>query len=472
MENLSLEKLQRQNAALLRLAKSTAIDSGNLKLALREITEAGAVTLDIKRCSVWAYTPARDGIVCLDLYEADKHEHSEGITLMAKDFPAYFKYLTEERFLAAHDAHSDPATFEFSEVYLKPLNINSMLDAPFRRGGVMMGVICNEQVGPARVWTPEEQNFSGSLADLISRAFEAEARFKAQEELRQANEQLEQKVRERTRQLSETLAQVQALKDQQDADYFLTSLLINPLSRVNSPGGNIALESLVVQKKKFTFKDRSYQIGGDFVYSASVAIRGEPHIFAVNADAMGKSIQGAGGALVLGAILKALLARPSTRAEVSPGSWLSALYKRLNGVFLSLEGSMMISLSLALITPENMAYLLSAEHPDPVLLRDGRASLVATTPIPKLGSTRDDMPSGKIPITRLQLKPGDTLILASDGRDDLMLTGEKGKAYNEDENLFCRHVEKSAGSLSAVFDILTQTGEVTDDFSAVKLQIS
>ncbi len=472
MEQLSLEKLQRQNAALLKLAKSTAIDSGNLKQAFREITEAGAATLDIKRCSIWAYTESRDGIVCLDLYEAEKNEHSDGLKLMAKDFPAYFKYLTEERFLAAHDAHTDASTFEFSDVYLKPLNINSMLDAPFRRSGEMMGVICNEQVGPGRTWTPEEQNFSGSLADLISRAFEAEARFKAQEELRQANEQLEQKVEERTRQLSETLAQVQALKNQQDADYFLTSLLINPLSRVEKSVGNISLESLVVQKKKFSFKDRNYQIGGDFVYSASVPIGGVPHIFIVNADAMGKSIQGAGGALVLGAILKALLARPSARVEAGPASWLSALYRRLNDVFLSLEGSMMISVSMAFITPENVAYVLSAEHPDPVLLRNGIASLMATTQIPKLGSMRDDMPSGKIPITRIQLLSGDTLIFASDGRDDLMLETPKGRVYNEDETLFCRHVEKSGGSLARVFDNIASAGEITDDFSAVQLKVS
>lgn len=472
MENLSLEKLKRQNEALLRLAKSTAIDSGNLKLALREITEAGAATLDIKRCSVWAYTDKRDGIICLDLYEADKNEHSEGLTLMAKDFPAYFKYLTEERFLAAHDAHTDASTFEFSEIYLKPLGINSMLDAPFRRGGAMMGVICNEQVGPARTWTPEEQNFSGSLADLISRAFEAEARHKAQEELKQANELLEQKVEERTRQLSETLTQVQALKERQDADYFLTSLLINPLSRLKNSPGKIDLESLVEQKKKFSFKNRKYQIGGDFVYGESVMVGKTPHMFVLNADAMGKSIQGAGGALVLGAILKALLARPSTRPTISPGAWLSALYRRLNDVFLSLEGSMMISVSMALVDPENTAFILCAEHPAPVLLRGGIASLLAVTQIPKLGSTRDDMANDKIPLTRVRLLSGDTLFFASDGRDDIMLETAGGKVYNEDETLFCRLVEKSAGSLPRVLDNIMASGEITDDFSAIRLKVS
>lgn len=472
MGKVSVEKLQKQNAALLKLAKSTAIDSGNLKQALSEITEAGATTLDIERCSVWAYTEKHDGIICLDLYEVGKKLHSEGIVLMAKDFPAYFKYLTEERFLAAHDAHTDPSTCEFSDVYLKPLNINSMLDAPFRRSGQMMGVICNEQVGLARKWTPEEQNFAGSLADLISRAFEAEARHKAQEELRLANEQLEQKVEERTRQLAASLAHVQSLKDQQDADYFLTSLLINPLSRLQADASGLALDSLVVQSKKFAYKNRNYQIGGDFVYGESVKIGEVPHIFIVNADAMGKSIQGAGGALILGAILKALLARPTMRSTITPGGWLSALYRRLNDVFLSLEGTMLISVSMAFITPDNTAYILSAEHPAPVLLRDGCASLVLASPIPKLGSTRDDMEGEKIPITKIQLLPGDTLILASDGRDDLKVETSNGKNYNADETLFCRHVESCEGSLDKVYASLCAVGEVTDDFSAVRIRVN
>ncbi|MCS6972337.1 MAG: GAF domain-containing protein, partial [Leptospiraceae bacterium] len=166
--DVSVSQLQRQNAALLKLAKSSAIDSGDLKQALREITEAGAATLDVKRCSVWSYTPEKDAIVCLDLYEADTGKHSEGVVLKAKDFPAYFQYLKEERFLPADDAVTHPNTYEFAEVYLKPLGITSMLDAPFRCSGEMHGVVCNEHVGPMRHWTLEEQNFAGSLADLVS----------------------------------------------------------------------------------------------------------------------------------------------------------------------------------------------------------------------------------------------------------------------------------------------------------------
>lgn len=469
--NLSVSQLQKQNAALLKLAKSSAIDSGDLKQALREITEVGAATLDIKRCSVWSYTPEKDAIICLDLYEADKNQHSEGILLKAKDFPAYFQYLTEERFLAADDAVTHPNTYEFAEVYLKPLGISSMLDAPFRRSGEMHGVICNEHVGPMRHWTDEEQNFAGSLADLISRAFEAQARREAQEELRRANERLEQKVEERTRQLRETLEQVKALKEQQDADYFLTTLLLQPLSKISNHSNDFCqLQSFVKQKKTFRFKERDYQIGGDYVFADSVLIGEKPHIFAINADAMGKSIQGAGGALILGSVLRALL-QQKPRAHITPAGWLTALYRRLHRVFLSFNGSMTVSLSMALISSDGLAYILSAEHPAPVVYHDGVARLLPVKQIAKLGSTRDDLNLSKIPILKIKLRKGDALILASDGRDDILIQEQDGKSYNQDESAFPRLVEKAGPAPDAVATNLANIGEITDDLSILALKM-
>ena len=44
------------------------------------------------------------------------------------------------------------------------------------------------------------------------------------------NKTLEDKVEQRTRELQETLSQVKLLKEQQDGDYFLTTLIINPLA--------------------------------------------------------------------------------------------------------------------------------------------------------------------------------------------------------------------------------------------------
>ena len=59
-----------------------------------------------------------------------------------------------------------------------------MLDAPIRVGGRMVGVLCNEHVGTARAWTPEEERFAGSIADFVALALESNKRRESEEQLR------------------------------------------------------------------------------------------------------------------------------------------------------------------------------------------------------------------------------------------------------------------------------------------------
>jgi len=177
-------RLRRQNQVLVDLAKRPSIHAGVLGDALRDITEAAAQTLDVDRVSVWFYSHDRTGIRCVDLYERLANRHSAGKELLAVDYPAYFRALETERTIAAHDAQRDPRTSGFSESYLIPLGIGSMVDAPFRHLGEMAGVVCHEHIGPPRYWTVEEENFASSLADLVTLAIDASERHEAQELLR------------------------------------------------------------------------------------------------------------------------------------------------------------------------------------------------------------------------------------------------------------------------------------------------
>lgn len=183
--------LRRQNRLLQRLAQSEEIDSGDLSRALPLLTEVAAEGLGCARASVWVYSEERASIVCSDLYVAATHEHARGYELMAKDFPAYFSALAENRTIAAGDAHTDPATREFSAVYLTPLGIGAMLDAPIRRGGAVHGVLCHEHVGGARQFSQDEQNFAASLADVVARALTAVDRRAAEDALARARAALE-----------------------------------------------------------------------------------------------------------------------------------------------------------------------------------------------------------------------------------------------------------------------------------------
>ncbi|HAX90015.1 MAG TPA: hypothetical protein DCY91_28190 [Cyanobacteria bacterium UBA11370] len=180
--------LRHQNLVLMELARNQSLHQGNLKIALQEITEATAETINVERVSIWLYDETNTKLQCLDLFEQTLKQHSAGIELVNIDYPTYFQSLTQEQLIAADDAHTDPRTQEFSEFYLTPLGIMSMLDAPIRLGGQTVGVLCNEQVGNPRHWTAEDQNFARSIADLVSLILEAGERERAETALRISEE--------------------------------------------------------------------------------------------------------------------------------------------------------------------------------------------------------------------------------------------------------------------------------------------
>jgi PAS domain S-box-containing protein len=179
----SEKKLRSQNEVLVRLTRAGFQECEDLGNGLRKITEAAAQTLEIERAGVWMYNADHSKIYCVDLYERSPNRHSDGFELNAAAYPSYFKALQDERTIAAHDARNDPRTKEYLDSYLSPLGITSMLDAPIRVGGQVVGVICHEHLGPARQWTPDEQNFAGSMASIVSLVMEECKNKRAEKEL-------------------------------------------------------------------------------------------------------------------------------------------------------------------------------------------------------------------------------------------------------------------------------------------------
>ncbi len=182
----SERKLRNQKQALMELAKSDAFSRGALDVAFHEITESAAATLETERISIWLFPEDESRLQCADLYERSARTHSKGAELMESEYPAYFQALKEARTISADEAHSDNRTAEFSKSYLTPLGITSMLDAPIRMRGKMVGVICCEHIDAVRHWSLEEQNFAGSLADLIALAIESSELKRAEEGLRKS----------------------------------------------------------------------------------------------------------------------------------------------------------------------------------------------------------------------------------------------------------------------------------------------
>ncbi len=181
------------------LLKLATIEREDLASTLKGITEEASETLDVERVGIWFFNEDRSEIVCEDLYNRGAGEHETGQRLRACDYPRYFEAMEKSRIIAAHDAQRSVHTREFTKEYLTPQGIMSMLDVPIRTHGTVVGVLCHEHMGPAREWTLEEQEFAGSVADLISLKLEASERKKAEEALEKLNRELSSTVEELSR---------------------------------------------------------------------------------------------------------------------------------------------------------------------------------------------------------------------------------------------------------------------------------
>ncbi|EOQ89388.1 SpoIIE-like protein phosphatase domain protein [Leptospira yanagawae serovar Saopaulo str. Sao Paulo = ATCC 700523] len=286
---------------------------------------------------------------------------------------------------------------------------------------------------------------------------------------------LESKVKERTLELENSLEEVKKLKFQQDGDYFLTHLLLKPLGKNQVKSEIISIDFFLKQKKKFEFKGKEYEIGGDLNIAHNVLLQGKKFSVFVNSDAMGKSMQGAGGALVLGAVFQSIIERTNLSSSTynqSPERWLKNAFIEMHKIFEGFDGSMLVSLVIGLIEEETgFLYFINAEHPWLILYRDGKACFLENElSYRKLGTK--GLNSG-IFIKTFRLFPGDTIISGSDGRDDILLYSEQSEAtqrqINQDENLILSYVEKANGSLDSIFEILTKNGEITDDLSLIRV---
>jgi len=224
---------------LLRVSQSADIDRGELDIASRMIVNSVCEGLQITRAGIWLYDDAQSLVRCTLLIDKGNDTSHESLVLTRKDFPHYFEALDSERTIAAHNALTDIATFEFAEVYLTPLGISSMLDVPIRHRGKMIGIICCEHQGPAREWHADEIVFAASLADLYGRAISANERADYEAKLLEANQTLEQKIKERTVELE--AAQEKLVESEKMAA--LGNLVAGIAHEVNTPLG-IALTSV------------------------------------------------------------------------------------------------------------------------------------------------------------------------------------------------------------------------------------
>ncbi|EMK21555.1 SpoIIE family protein phosphatase [Leptospira kirschneri] len=309
--------------------------------------------------------------------------------------------------------------------------------------------------------------FLGFLTLILANKF-----VKMKEKLKSWNSVLETAIRERTKELSSSLEEVKNLKEQQDGDYFLITLLFQPFLSKNLETNYVQIDIHRKQYKNFQFKNRSYEIGGDVVLRESAFISGVEYQVLINADAMGKSLQGASGALIFCSIVKSFLQTQDYEFR-NPENWLFLLYSNLQAVFESFDGSMLVSgiLSLYQISTGDL-FFINCEHPPIVLSRNGKTSyLKETAVLRKIGFPDSD---SKIKIEYYKLMPGDTILYGSDGREDLYIQDpfhSSRKQKSSVPDLFFKLIQNSIPKLEDLEFKIQEKGALSDDLSFLRIQI-
>ncbi|MDQ3300621.1 MAG: GAF domain-containing sensor histidine kinase, partial [Myxococcota bacterium] len=173
-------RFESRHRAVVELA---ALDKSDFDAVLRRILRTDASELDVERVNCWALDSDR-AIRCVAGYLRGPDRFESGTVLEAATYPSYFRALADNPIILAGDARTDDRTREFTESYLVPLGITSMMDVPIWVRGQLWGVVCHEHVGPARQWSDAERDFAVTIGHIVSMAVEARERADAEQTAR------------------------------------------------------------------------------------------------------------------------------------------------------------------------------------------------------------------------------------------------------------------------------------------------
>lgn len=186
---IALERREREAHLLAELAVHPGVVSGDVETLAEWLLEGARELLDVNTAGLWL---VQDGGTLLTPFRiaSDRAADRNRQGVLTSAFPRYFERLAQGEVIAAEDAQSDPRTEELRRGGMRLLGISAMLDAPVLIAGELYGVLCFEHKGRPRAWTPEEQSFARSLAQIAGQAVLTRARQTDLESLRKSEQRL------------------------------------------------------------------------------------------------------------------------------------------------------------------------------------------------------------------------------------------------------------------------------------------
>lgn len=312
---------------------------------------------------------------------------------------------------------------------------------------------------------PRTSGFS-VLGLIVFSGFRLSQRFiEMKLELEVWNGKLQEEVKSRTEELRESLQEARAMKEKQDGDYFLMGILQKSFESKLDSYAMFRLETLSSQFKKFEFKGKTWELGGDAIWMEEVKLGEKTYLALMNSDAMGKSLQGAAGSLLISALFRAKILSFDSSPQ-PPENWLVGVYQEFHRVFQTFDGNLFVTGVFCLLDPETSSlFLLNSDHPRSVLVRRGIAGFLEEDSNPKMGFPFD---STQVRVIGLSLEEGDRILIGSDGREDLRLREESSEIRSFSEE-FLNIASESPSDLESIRNRIRMLGDFTDDLSLVQM---
>lgn len=278
------------------------------------------------------------------------------------------------------------------------------------------------------------------------------------DQLKEYSLELEKKVAIKTAELNEQLSIIKTIKEKQEGDYYLFSLLLKPLVYNQIHSNYLKIQHFLRQSRIYEFKNRKGEIGGDNIIYDRIymfdKIEGKVKsylIFSIN-DALGLSLQGAFGSLIYSLILKWYI---STLKYEIMNQKISELiydcYYVLNRIFSFFKGEMTCSSIIGIIDELSYEYhYINIDFPHMVIIRRNRNNFIEV----RENSDWVLSPLGResqkgIKIHRGSLNKEETLIFSSDGIQKLDLINTQKmdiinflQEYDYDINLFFQDLNR------------------------------
>ncbi len=176
------QRLERQQEAVLQISRRWRVPEHEFDQATAAIVEASALAVGVERTGIWIFDEANRSVTCSDLFEATTQQHSSGHTLGVDEISDYVEAMPGEDIIVIENTKTDPRAIGAYDSYFKPLNIGSVLDAPVRHGGRVIGILSHEHVNGTRDFTEDEKRSAMFFANLVSLAYDIHHRHEAERE--------------------------------------------------------------------------------------------------------------------------------------------------------------------------------------------------------------------------------------------------------------------------------------------------